>query len=250
MAHEASLLANPSLRKHRAPPIEGSGDLRAYRCADGFVETYEEVLLHSQEAEFFKMQGKDTSLPGWWVHLDYGASNRRKAATRMSSKNENSLPRWWVHLDHGASNRRKASTRMRSVDEATLPDWWVHLDHGSSNQRKAATRMSAPRHYSESASAAMSASATFERSTTSSATSLLSVQLSASGRGAPKRIAMFTAPDGFCGSLADVVDHARALGLPFGGVEEGSDSGRHDDSSNAKSTQSRLMALEEQVARS
>ena len=221
MAHEASLLANPSLRKHRAPPIEGSGDLRAYRCADGFVGTYEEVLLHSQEAEFFKMQGKDTSLPGWWVHLDYGASNRRKA-----------------------------STRMRSVDEATLPDWWVHLDHGSSNQRKAATRMSAPRHYSESASAAMSASATFERSTTSSATSLLSVQLSASGRGAPKRIAMFTAPDGFCGSLADVVDHARALGLPFGGVEEGSDSGRHDDSSNAKSTQSRLMALEEQVARS
>jgi len=249
MAHEAYLLANCSMRNHRAPPYRGSGDLQAYQCADGFVGTYEEVLLHSQETDIFKNQGEDVELPEWWVHLDHGASNRRKAAARMDSKDNNSLPVWWVHLDHGASNRRKASARMSSKDDNSLPVWWVHLDHGASNRRKAVTRMSAPRRHSVSSSSTTPGFTSANRATPSNATSPSSMQLPVFGRNALKRVAMFTAPDGFCGSLSEVVDHARVLGLSPVGSTEGINGSHNAGSSNVQSANARLLALEEQLAR-
>ena len=220
MAHEAYLLANCSMRNHRAPPYRGSGDLQAYQCADGFVGTYEEVLLHSQETDIFKNQGEDVELPEWWVHLDHGASNRRKAAARMDSKDNNSLPVWWVHLDHGASNRRKAVTRM-----------------------------SAPRRHSVSSSSTTPGFTSANRATPSNVTSPSSMQLPVFGRNALKRVAMFTAPDGFCGSLSEVVDRARVLGLSPVGSTEGINGSHNAGSSNVQSANARLLALEEQLAR-
>jgi len=136
MAHEGDPLATSSRqnqRPHSGGTVDdgnvaekrhrGSGRLRAYRCADGFVGTYEEVLLHSQKIAFLKRRGWDTSLPIWWSHWDSGASNRRVAATRVNNLTENSMPTWWSHWDHGASNRRKAAVRVNSTDDG-LPVWW------------------------------------------------------------------------------------------------------------------------------
>jgi len=135
MAHEDDLLATSSLqnqgmsvsnKRHSA-----YGGLRAYRCADGYVGTFEEVLAHSQKVEVRKSQGMDDSMPMWWSFGDHGASNRRKAATRMISMSDNSLPGWWSRWDHGASNRRKASARMSRTDDG-LPVWWSNFGHDAS----------------------------------------------------------------------------------------------------------------------